>query len=368
MDCIKCKKEIPDGSTWCCWCGKKQISEPMKRTKRANGTGNVYKRGKTWCCRVTVGIAPDGQAVRKTKGGFPTRTAALEYVEQLKYKPQAQRTLRQIHEAIQPRIEKLSKDKKQHYKLAWKRIEKIHGADVAALSIADLQAVMDEAGLTHYPAKDIKDLLSLIFERAMADDLVSVNKSRYLVLPDLNEKETVPFNAEEITAMWRDFQEGHTVTGCFLVMIYTGMMPGEMRKLTAGMIDLQRRRIVGVGMKTEKRKETPVVIPQIIVPVLAALTDGLDPEQRIYRHDELQFYADFAEMKKRCGCRPIKELRPYSCRHTLATTLADQNVSAGIIKEIMRHAKITTTQKYMHPDVDQYADRMDRVFVYDPPA
>ena len=368
MLCFKCKKDIPDGAIWCPWCGKKQTSEPMKRTKRANGTGCVVKRGKTWTCIVSVGIKPDGQAVRKTKGGFPTRTAALEYVEQLKFKPQTQRTLRQIHEAIQPRIEKLSKDKKQHYKLAWKRIEKIHGADVSSLSVADLQNVMDEAGLTHYPAKDIKDLLSLIYERAIADDLVTTNKARFLVLPDLNEKETVPFNADEITSMWRDFEQGHIVTGLFLLMIYTGMMPGELRKLTAGMIDVENRRIVGVGMKTEKRKETPVVIPQIILPVLAALTAGLEPEDRLYRHDELQFYADFAEMKKRCNCRPIKELRPYSCRHTLATTLADQNVSAGIIKEIMRHSKITTTQKYMHPDVEQYADRMDKVFVYDPTA
>jgi hypothetical protein len=22
MECIKCKKEIPDGAPYCCWCGK----------------------------------------------------------------------------------------------------------------------------------------------------------------------------------------------------------------------------------------------------------------------------------------------------------------------------------------------------------
>lgn len=362
MLCVKCKKEIPDGATWCPWCGKKQTSVPMKRTKRANGAGCAIKRGKTWRCIVTVGLKPDGQPVRKTKDGFPTKTAALEYAAQLKYNPQTQRTLAQLHDSILPHIEKLSRDKQSHYRTAWERLSCLHGADVAALSVADLQIAMDAAVSSYYPAKDIRDLLSLIYNRALAEELVAVNKARFLVLPDLDEKNTEPFTADEVTAMWRDFDAGHTETGFFLLMCYTGMMPGELRRLTVGMIDLDHRRIVGAGLKTEKRKETPIVLPQIILPALSVLTDGLDPEERIYRNDETQFYKDFAEMKKRCGCRPIKELRPYSCRHTLATTLADSNVSAAIIKEIMRHAKITTTQRYMHPDAQQYAEKLDAVF------
>lgn len=43
MECIKCKKEIPAGSVFCCWCGKKQEAAPKKALKRANGTGTVYK-------------------------------------------------------------------------------------------------------------------------------------------------------------------------------------------------------------------------------------------------------------------------------------------------------------------------------------
>ena len=38
MECIKCKKEIPDGAPFCCWCGKKQ--QTKRATKRGNGTGS----------------------------------------------------------------------------------------------------------------------------------------------------------------------------------------------------------------------------------------------------------------------------------------------------------------------------------------
>ena len=43
MECIKCKKDIPDGSVFCCWCGKQQQTPQRKALKRANGTGTVYK-------------------------------------------------------------------------------------------------------------------------------------------------------------------------------------------------------------------------------------------------------------------------------------------------------------------------------------
>lgn len=359
MNCVKCKKQIPDGSVWCCWCGKKQTAEKAKRAKRANGAGSVYKRGPTWSCAVTVGRDPAGRPIRRTVAGFPTRKAAVEHLEQLRFRPSEVRTVSALYEAIQPHLEKLSRDKQTHYRTAWARLAPIHAVSAADLSITDLQNVMDAAVSTFYPAKDIRDLLSLIFERGIAEEVLTVNKARYLVLPDLVEKNTEPFTAAEVSALWADYQSGQRWTGFCLLMIYTGMMPGELRRLTVRQVDLDRRRITGVGLKTEKRKETPIVLPEIIVPVLEDLIADLDPEDRVCRQDESAFYAAFAEMKKRTGCRPIKELRPYSCRHTLATTLADENVSAAIIKEIMRHAKITTTQRYVHPDQDLYADRLN---------
>lgn len=43
MQCVKCKKEIPEESVFCLYCGKKQSAEPRKAMKRANGMGSVYK-------------------------------------------------------------------------------------------------------------------------------------------------------------------------------------------------------------------------------------------------------------------------------------------------------------------------------------
>ena len=45
MLCVKCKKEIADGSAFCNWCGKKQqITKTKKRSaRRVNGQGSICK-------------------------------------------------------------------------------------------------------------------------------------------------------------------------------------------------------------------------------------------------------------------------------------------------------------------------------------
>jgi integrase/recombinase XerC len=45
-----------------------------------------------------------------------------------------------------------------------------------------------------------------------------------------------------------------------------------------------------------------------------------------------------------------QDLKPYSCRHTTGTTLALADTPLLTIKDVMRHSKITTTQRYVHLD------------------
>lgn len=195
----------------------------------------------------------------------------------------------------------------------------------------------------------MRDLLSILYERAMAEQLVTVNLAKYIVLPELNETETVPFTESEIIKLWEDYYQGHTQTGYFLLMIYTGMMPGELLRLSPDMIDIQNKKITGCGIKTRKRKETAIVIPDIIIPLLETLLQQ-STQERFYPDVRDNFYDYFSEMIKRTNCN--NELRPYSCRHTTATLLANKNISPAIIQEAMRHAKITTTQRYIHINTD----------------
>lgn len=142
-------------------------------------------------------------------------------------------------------------------------------------------------------------------------------------------------------------------------MIYTGMMPGELLKLKKDMIDFEKNEIVRGGIKTRKRKETPMVFPDFVAPVLHELCE--ESKSRVGNIcciNKDNFYKRYYECLELAG---VQKLPPYSCRHTTATALAMKNIDPFTIKEIMRHTKITTTQRYVHPDMKGMVDAVNQL-------
>lgn len=356
MQCIKCKKELPEGALYCPACGKKQVSTNRKAAKRGNGTGSVYKRKDGgWMAVKVVGYetTADGRAraIRVSKGGFATKKEALEYLPQLAGRKTVRKksTLASLWAGWSTSyMAKLSASKQTHYKTAYAKIESIAYTDIDLLTISDLQAVVDEQAPTFYPARDIKNLLSHLYRRAEAQQEVSSNLSEFIVLPDFEESERKPFTEEELKALWKSYGNGEKLTGYILLMIYSGMMPGELFKARKDMIDWENQQIVGAGLKTKKRKETPIMIADMMLPVLRDLCEFSHTEMLIdIRRDA--FYKEFERIVIACTGR---KLTPYSCRHTTATALALGNIAPSVIQEVMRHTKFSTTQRYIHVDTD----------------
>ena len=83
----------------------------------------------------------------------------------------------------------------------------------------------------------------------------------FISLPDLEEAEQNPFTVDEQKALWKSYESGSRDAAIPLIMIYTGMMTGEMEKLERSMIRWDENLIVGVSMKTKIRKKSPVFFP-----------------------------------------------------------------------------------------------------------
>lgn len=358
MQCTKCGAQLPDGSSYCNICGKKQqaaaAAEKKRKTKtRGNGTGSAFKEGKTWMVRVVLGYWTDEQGKRHmrtaSKHGFPTKKDALDYVPTLKTQAAQNASLTlsgywEFYEA--KKLPELSRDKQTAYRIAWRRWAALATRKLEDLKIETLQAAMDEAANTYYTARDMKNLMSHFYKHALANQTVSVNLAQYLQLPPANPSEQTPFNAEELAAMWQDFAAGNTFTGYILLMIYTGMMPGELLQARKDQIDWEGKQIRGAGLKTSTRKTAPIVLADDIIPVLRVLVDA-SPGEKLIHINKDNFYREYYAALERIGAR---RLPPYSCRHTTGTDLAKAAVPAFTIQKIMRHAKITTTQIYTHMD------------------
>lgn len=363
--CIKCGTDLPEGAKFCHACGKKQISETKRKsTCRPNGTGSVYKRGKTWECAVTLGyvVKDDGsmKAIRPVKGGFKTKKEAIEYLPQLRQeRPRQIPTLQDLWERYKDskKYEKLSASRQEKYRIAWEKLKSIWFVRIDLLTTFDLQSTVDANASTFYPARDLKDLLSKLYQMALPDQFVKSNLAEFIELPDLKAKKQEAFSIEEITSLWNDYTAGNWWTGYILLMIYTGMMPGELLGCQKAFIDWNGKQIQGAGKKTRERRETPIVLADIIIPVLADLC-AHTPGEKLIKINKDNFYAVYYETLSRAGCR---RLTPYACRHTTATSLALENIPPAVLQKIMRHAKYSTTEKYIHVSIEPMREAVNKL-------
>jgi integrase len=216
------------------------------------------------------------------------------------------------------------------------------------LTIAGLQAVLQGVCGSYYPARDARAILNAIFKLAAADDrTINPALPSFLVLPKLQETQVEPFTEEEQLQLWFSYESGKGNAAIPLIMIYTGMMTGEMRKLTKDMIHLEEKEIIGAGLKTKERKKKAVLLPDDIIPVLEdvmlkAETDLLFP------YSENVFYNLYYEALKEAGI--TRHLTPYSCRHTTATVLAvHENVAPQTLQRVMRWKSTRMMDRYVTP-------------------
>lgn len=355
-NCIRCRKSFED-TPFCPWCGARQEKKQKVVKARANGTGTAYKRGKTWTASITLRYYTDengkNHRINKTKGGFKTKTAALEYCLQLKNEHTNKSVpmlldywMTYTHSAY----EKLSKSKQIAYDIAWKRLKPLHALPIDSITVSDLREVVRKECRSYYTAHDVKILLSHLYKLAGADGFVNKDLPSYIELPKLEEKEREPFTDEEQRLLWKFYDEGGKDAALPLVMIATGMMPGEMRKLRVEMVDLENRKITGAGMKTDVRKKLSIILPDDICPVLEDVMEGRT-DGFVFKMCEQNFYNRYYQALEDAGIE--RHLTPYSCRHTTATRHAiDEHTPPQVVARLMRWSSTRMMDRYVHVSDD----------------
>lgn len=345
MLCIKCKQEIPDISVYCMFCGKKQVSTsaaPVKKPHNPNGTGTVFKRGRTWSARVRV--KRHGVIVsERTKGGFATRADAINYLPQLRAMENGgskSHTVDEIFQMVQQSKKwlEITPDKRSHYMTAYKRMECIYDRDVASLRYSELQNLVDGIEGAFYPKRDVKTILQKIVDMAVLEEVCSSSKSEVIRCIEPPSKPLTGKDArtpEEMQAIWDDWNKTHDlITGYALIMAYTGMRTGELFAQDVTQVKPAGQVIVG-GIKTEAGKNREIPIADCIVPIVQAVL----PQARygMVAYDENAYYSNWAQMIQRTGIRPLGS---YCQRHTCYTRLHElvPAVSDVVINSIIGHS------------------------------
>ena len=376
MNCIKCHKQTPDDAIFCPYCGKKLTPSPRKPKRSPNGTGSAYKRGSGWVAQAVIGYRelPDDFMdpanarqripIKRTKAGFASKAEALAYVPILKaggtLRPETAPALIYYWKSYEKNeYTKLSASKQTAYSIAWNKLKDLHEVQIDQLTVADLRDTVAKVCTTYYTAKDCRTVLTNLFRLASADGFANKDLPGFIQLPSLTEKEREPFSDTEQANLWKLYEKGDLRAAVPLLMIYTGMMPGECFDLKVSMIDLENRQIVGAGKKTAVRKKTPITIAATIIPLLEDLIAHARPSGRLFCSSEDQWRADYYAALEAAGCR---RLQPYSCRHTTASALAiDKNIAPQTIKKVMRWSTSKMLDRYAHPDTTDLQAAVDSI-------
>ena len=367
-ECKRCGFSLAETYLFCPRCGRAVNYTPTPR-KRGNGQGCAIKRGKTWTGFKSGYSYHDENGVkhrvRPSKGGFPTKKEALVWASgaDVPDGSPAPRLIDLWEGWSKNDMLKLSNNKQCAYKIARRRLEPVISEQIDALSVDDLQTVINDNCKSYYTAKDCKDLLSHLYKRAMASNSnkgrVTQNLSTFLVLPALNEKEAVPLTTEEVGKLWTAYNNGSTFAGYILVLIYTGLMPGELLACKKSMVDLDRHEIRGAGLKTKARKQNAVAFPDFLAPVLQDLMNQVSGKKdKLLPMNKDNFYTAFYDAISAAGIdnpefvgpdgKRDHRITPYSCRHTYGTEAVRMGLHPALIQKMMRHSNTKTQEKYTH--------------------
>lgn len=409
MNCRKCSRELPSDAIYCCYCGVKQ--EATKRaSKRSNGSGWVFRRGKTWTAGIVVAYDESGAADRITLGGFQTKSAALEFVPVLKAsgriaKKERNGVLRQarlqstIEEALfvvkshkknatadtttfrelydrwypfyEPRIDKSTMN---GHRAAMSYFKDLWAVPFSQLSADDLQDCIDACPKGKRTRENMKSLGKRLYEFAIGRKLATVNCADYVYIPKETERRRAPLSAAQVEKIRQQIGK-YPMADYVYCLCYLGFRPNEMLQLEK---DAFRQQdgvdfLVG-GFKTAAGTDRAVTIaPQIrdiINRRMAApgvlLFPGPDGEQiddEYFR--EKVFYPLLAHL----GIQQIPETGkpaefvPYSCRHFFSNLLKDAKGADKDKAALMGHSDYETTKRAYQSEDLQAMQKITNSFV-----
>lgn len=339
----------------------------MKGRTRPNGTGTAFKRGRTWTAQIVIGwkILENGkaQAIRRSKGGFPTKREALAYCETLRNAPKtaSKQTMQQIYDSWLPAHEfRVGKSTMGCYKAAWKYFKPIHFMPFADIDLDDLQECVDDCPCGKRTKENMKALAGLLMKYALPRHQTDMNYAEFIHTGN-DEKGTRPaFSREQIELIRAQIGITPHAEDVYC-LIYTGFRPSELFQLKKS--DFKDGVLYG-GIKTEAGKHRAVPVIPRIFPIIQQKMFG-NSEYLFPKDDGTQMSANyfrdnyFYPVLAAAGIQPLPTPEhpayyvPYSCRHTFANLLKDIPGSDKDKAALIGHEDYKTTKRqYQSAELD----------------
>ena len=273
-----------------------QATKTRKHKASNNGSGRTFKRGKFWAYEIRRKYWDGSQTryVSRYEGRFKTKTeadkaryAALEDVEleieagkhgDLVAKGKAKMTFGDIgKEFLTIHQNSWSKKTRQYMKTNFEKCKDYYDRAWDSITMTEFQDIVN-IGTTYYTAKKIKLLLSGMSKCAVKYYPMMRDYVKDCVLPPEPEAEKLIFDKEERELFWKVINrdsslknmtdDDRSAAAALLIMIYSGMRPGELQNIDPKDIDLATKKICKGGIKTKRGKTGSIFVIDKIAPLV----------------------------------------------------------------------------------------------------
>lgn len=360
MECIKCRKPLPEGAAFCPACGKKQAAE-RKHRKRANGTGTISKlsgnRAKPWQARrnnVSIGT-------------FATRAEAQKALERLTDADVSERfnfTFQQVHDHWLPEHERtIGTHGLSSYKSAMKNCQELHDRIFRSLRTSDFQAVimrLEQEGKSKSTCEKVLQLFGQLSGWAIRESIQQVNYARFCTITAKQKTAGKVLPVEYIKRLQASDEPAAKVA---LVLLATGCRGNELFTVPLG--NCCDRYFIG-GSKTQAGRSRVVAVAPVGI---QAYMDLLEKAKRqggkllIDGYEGNRIYANYAkrDFKELSAALGFEDYTPYDLRHTFATQAQRDGIDPQILRRQLGHADLATTDKYYtHLDAEDILKEIQR--------
>lgn len=145
----------------------------------------------------------------------------------------------------------------------------------------------------------------------------------------------------------------------FIFAFNTGCRLGEITSLRWQNIDLKKNIIIiGDNLFTTKNEKQRIIpISKELLPILKTLSKKEKKSLNFVfgKTNSFSFSNDYVSRNFKKACRKAKmkdEVHFHTLRHSFASNLAMKGVPLIVIKELLGHSSITTTEIYSHTNMD----------------
>jgi site-specific recombinase XerD len=209
--------------------------------------------------------------------------------------------------------------------------------------------------------------LKAAFNKALEWDYISENPFVKVKLPKVQRVAPKYVTGDRLSVICEKINN-EFVRAIIKTAFYTGLRLNEVVNLRWNNIDLERRLII-VGdehFTTKSKKQRCVPICEELIKLLKVLSERQEVNEGFVfcKPDGSAYTGDYASKCFKDACRTLgndEGIHFHSLRHSFASNLVQKGVSLYVVKELLGHSSISTTEIYSHLNVESLREAVKKL-------